>query len=125
MTPEVNFFWFRRDLRLADNTGLYYALKSGLPVIPIFIFDDSILDELPKNDGRVQFIHETLSEIHTELTALGKTLLVEKGNVLSVWKSLIKTYSVKEVFFNKDYEPYAIARDAQVRKLLELSLIHI
>jgi len=44
MKPMVNIFWFRRDLRLSDNAGLYHALKDGNPVLPVFIFDTSILD---------------------------------------------------------------------------------
>ena len=122
---KVAIFWFRRDLRLADNTALYHALKSGLPVLPIFIFDDSILEELPKDDGRVQFIHESLTGIHRELSLLGKTLLVKKGTVLSVWKALLKAYTIKEVFFNKDYEPYAIQRDAQIRAFLETNEVSV
>ncbi len=116
---SIAIFWFRRDLRLVDNTGLYHALKSGLPVLPIFIFDTAILNELSKDDGRVQFIHETLSNIHEELNTLGKTILIKKGDILSIWKELLKEYTIKEVFFNKDYEPYAIQRDILVKKLLE------
>jgi deoxyribodipyrimidine photo-lyase len=54
---KINIFWFRRDLRLKDNAGLYRALKKGIPVLPIFIFDTSILDKLEdKKDRRVEFI---------------------------------------------------------------------
>ena len=63
MKEKINLFWFRRDLRLDDNVGLFNALKSGNPVLPIFIFDSEILDKLPKNDARVSFIHETLQKI--------------------------------------------------------------
>ena len=108
---EVSFFWFRRDLRLEDNIGLFYALKSKFPVIPLFIFDEAILDSLPKNDARVGFIHESLSKINTQLQEIGSSLLVKKGKTIDVWQSLIEEFDVKEVFFNKDYEPYAIQRD--------------
>ncbi|MDZ4329666.1 MAG: deoxyribodipyrimidine photo-lyase [Flavobacterium sp.] len=116
---EVSFFWFRRDLRLEDNIGLFHALKSKYPVIPLFIFDDSILDSLPKNDARVGFIHESLSKINTQLQEIGSSLLVKKGKTLEVWQSLIQEFDVKEVFFNKDYEPYAIQRDIVICEILE------
>ena len=59
--PQINICWFRRDLRLEDHASLYHALKSDLPVLPVFIFDTHILDKLDnKKDKRVVFIHETL-----------------------------------------------------------------
>ena len=115
----VSFFWFRRDLRLEDNIGLFHALESIYPVIPLFIFDDSILDSLPKNDARVGFIHESLSTINEQLKQIGSSLLVKKGETTAVWKSLIQEFDVKEVFFNKDYEQYAITRDDAICKLLQ------
>ncbi|SDX50231.1 cryptochrome/photolyase family protein [Flavobacterium degerlachei] len=116
---EVTFFWFRRDLRLEDNVGLFHALKSKYPVIPMFIFDDSILGSLPKNDARVGFIHESLSKINDKLQEIGISLLIKKGHTTAVWKSLTQEYDVKEVFFNKDYEPYAIKRDTAICELFE------
>ena len=116
---EVSIFWFRRDLRLEDNVGLLQALRSKYLVIPLFIFDDSILDSLPKNDARVGFIHESLSNINTKLQEIGSSLLVKKGITIDVWQSLLKEFDVKEVFFNKDYEPYAIQRDTAICELLE------
>ncbi len=116
---EVSIFWFRRDLRLEDNAGLFYALKSSYPVIPIFIFDEAILNKLPKNDARVGFIHENLSKINAQLEEIGSSLLVQKGETEPVWQTLLTQYDVKEVFFNKDYEPYAAKRDAAICELLD------
>ena len=116
---EVSFFWFRRDLRLEDNVGLFHALQSKYSVIPLFIFDDSILDSLPKNDARVGFIYESLSRINTQLQEIGSSLLVKKGKTIAVWESLLEEFDVKEVFFNKDYEPYAVKRDTTICELLE------
>ena len=116
---QVSFFWFRRDLRLEDNVGLFHALQSDYPVIPLFIFDDAILDNLPKNDARVGFIHESLAKINSQLLEIGSSLLVKKGKTISVWQSLIAEFEIKEVFFNKDYEPYAIQRDLAVSELLQ------
>lgn len=115
----VSLFWFRRDLRLEDNLGLFHALKSPYPVIPMFIFDEAILNKLPKNDARVGFIHENLSRINAQLEELGSSLLVQKGEMETVWQTLLTQYDVKEVFFNKDYEPYAAKRDAAICELLE------
>ena len=116
---EVSVFWFRRDLRLEDNVGLFQALQSKYPVIPLFIFDDSILDSLPKKDARVGFIHDSLSEMNTQLKAISSSLLVKKGKTIPVWQSLLQEFDIKEVFFNKDYEPYATQRDIAICDLLE------
>ena len=116
---EITFFWFRRDLRLDDNIGLFHALQSQYPVIPLFIFDEAILDSLPKDDARVGFIYESLSKINHKLQEIGSSFLVKKGKTLQVWQQLSQEFDVKEVFFNKDYEPYAIQRDLAICKLLE------
>ena len=116
---EISFFWFRRDLRLEDNAGLFHALQSQYPVVPIFIFDEVILDKLPKDDARVGFIHENLSKINEELIQIDSSILVVRGKTLEVWDSLSKEYNIKEVFFNKDYEPYATKRDTEISKYLE------
>jgi deoxyribodipyrimidine photo-lyase len=117
---SLSFFWFRRDLRLHDNHGLYRALTSGMPVQPVFIFDRDILDRLDdKNDRRVDFIHRQLVRLDDELRALGATLIVEYGRPTEIWKKLIKENPVRQVFTNHDYEPYAAHRDTEVKKLLE------
>ncbi|HEU4791727.1 MAG TPA: deoxyribodipyrimidine photo-lyase, partial [Flavobacterium sp.] len=114
---QVSIFWFRRDLRLEDNVGLYHALQSEHPVIPLFIFDTDILNSLPKNDARVGFIHESLSKINTKLNAVESSILIKKGTTIEVWKSLFQEFIISEVFFNKDYEPYAIKRDLAISAL--------
>ena len=120
---QVAVFWFRRDLRLDDNLGLFHALESQFPVIPLFIFDEDILDSLPKRDPRVGFIHESLSKINDELNRIESSLLVKKGKTTAVWESLIQEFDIQEVFFNKDYEPYAIKRDLAICQLLETNHI--
>lgn len=119
MTAQpITFFWFRRDLRLEDNVGLYQALQSAYPVVPLFIFDDAILEHLPKDDARVTFIYESLSKINEKLAELGSSLLVKKGKTREVWQQLMSEFDIKEVFYNKDYEPYAIKRDQEITELL-------
>jgi deoxyribodipyrimidine photo-lyase len=111
----VTIFWHRRDLRLEDNAGLYHALKSGLPVLPIFIFDKHILDKLENRyDKRVDFIHQQLAEIKKQLNELGSDLLVFYGTPEEVWPTIVNQYNVKKVYTNHDYEPYAKERDAWV-----------
>ena len=114
MNNKISVFWFRRDLRLEDNTAFYHALASEKPVLPIFIFDNEILEKLPKDDARVTFIYNTLKAIDEELKKVGSSLLILKGNPINVWKKLVADYEIETVFFNKDYEPYAIKRDKEV-----------
>lgn len=115
---HTSIFWFRRDLRLHDNAGLYHALKNGIPVVPIFIFDTDILGELPKRDARVEFIHQVLCELKTELERLGSSLWVYYGRPVEVWRRLIAEREVTAVFANRDYEPYAIRRDKSIEDIL-------
>ncbi|MGW9686061.1 cryptochrome/photolyase family protein [Flagellimonas sp. 2504JD1-5] len=119
MKQPVSIFWFRRDLRLNDNTGLYHALQSGYPVLPIFIFDTEILDKLPKNDSRVSFFHGQLQKISKELKSRFKSgIAMHLGNPISVFIQLQHQYEVKAVYTNLDYEPYAFKRDREIKNLL-------
>lgn len=110
------FFWFRRDLRLEDNHALYRALSSGLPVLPVFIFDSIILTNLDdRSDARVTFIHRAVQALHAELQALGSTLIVRQGEPSAVWEQLLQEYpGAKGIFTNRDYESYALERDQSV-----------
>ena len=119
MNAFVNIMWFRRDLRLDDNAALYYALKDGLPVLPIFIFDTDILQELEsKTDRRVEFIYQSLERLQKELTKLGSSLDVRQGKPIDVFKALVEEYPIKKVFANHDYEPYAVIRDKNIASFL-------
>lgn len=117
--PEVNIFWFRRDLRLHDNVGLLHALQSGKPILPIFIFDTNILDKLDKpEDLRVQFIHQTLCEMDAQLKQIGSGLTVMYGTPQQMFLDLISIYNIGCVYTNHDYEPYAIKRDQNIHERL-------
>lgn len=119
MKTEVCIFWFRRDLRLEDNVGLYQALSSGYPVLPVFIFDENILEKLEdKWDRRVDYVHQALSQINTHLKASKAKLDTFYGNPLDTFKMLVEKYSVKALFCNRDYEPQAIQRDAEIHEFL-------
>jgi deoxyribodipyrimidine photo-lyase len=118
---KVNIFWFRRDLRLKDNRGLYKSLMSDLPVICIFIFDKNILSELEKNDSRVTFIHQTLEDLNEDIQEAGSHLKVFHDEPESAFESILndKSFQVQKVFTNHDYEPYGVERDSRVEKLLK------
>jgi deoxyribodipyrimidine photo-lyase len=115
----VSVFWFRRDLRLDDNAGLYYALKSSFPVLPVFIFDKEILSQLQdKDDARVTFIHQTIENLAKELQKYGSSLLVLYDKPADAWHKLVNNYEIKAVYTNHDYEPYAKVRDESISQLL-------
>ncbi|MBG44849.1 MAG: deoxyribodipyrimidine photolyase [Aequorivita sp.] len=118
MAEKVNIFWFRRDLRLDDNVGFYKALHGKFPVLPLFIFDTEILNELPKDDARVTFIFETLQKMRNELQKQGSSLAVYFGKPEEIFKKVISEFEVQNVITNHDYEPYAKKRDAAIEKLL-------
>ncbi|MCX6319309.1 MAG: deoxyribodipyrimidine photo-lyase [Bacteroidetes bacterium] len=125
MKPIIHIYWFRRDLRLHDNAALYHALKAGKPVLPLFIFDRNILDELHTvdekltTDRRVEFIHLALQDMQRQLVKLGSSLVVRYGKPADVFTDLLNEYQVEQVFTNHDYEPYAKQRDQQIAELLE------
>jgi deoxyribodipyrimidine photo-lyase len=119
-TVPVTVFWFRRDLRLTDNAGLYYALKEKTNVLPLFIFDTDILDKLEdKADKRVNFIYREIKNLHAELEKYGSSLLVKTGTPEKVWRQLTETYKIEAVYANGDYEPAAIQRDENTARLLK------
>lgn len=116
---KLAIHWFRRDLRLFDNHALFEALKSGNPVLPVFIFDTEILSKLAdKDDRRVDFLHRTLSGLKTQLEKQGSSLLVKYGKPENVWRELLKQFDITTVYTNHDHEPYANERDARIEKIL-------
>ena len=117
---KVTIFWFRRDLRLEDNTGLYYALKNGAPVLPIFIFDRDILDELEdRDDARVTFIRNRVAALNEALESIGSGIKTFYGRPFDVFQTLHKQYDISSVYTNRDYEPYASERDRAIDNYLK------
>ena len=116
---QISVFWFRRDLRIDDNTALFHALNSGLPVLPLFIFDTEILSKLDnKADKRVDLIRQMLVNVQKELEIYNSTLLVKYGNPDEVFRELLSEFDIKAVYANRDYEPKAITRDKKVSEFL-------
>ena len=119
MSQQVSIFWFRRDLRLDDNIGFLEALKGEHLVLPIFIFDKNILEELPEDDARVTFIFENLQKMRDQLQEeYNSSLAMFYGSPDEIFKSLVKDYTIKKVYTNRDYEPYAKTRDEEIKKFL-------
>jgi len=117
---NVTIFWFRRDLRMEDNAGLYRALKDRGNVLPLFIFDADIIDKLEdKKDKRVSFIYYQVQRLKKEVEASGSSLLVKYGKPVEVFDALFAEYQVEAVYTNHDYEPYARERDEGMKKFLE------
>lgn len=116
---KVSIFWFRRDLRLEDNTALYYALTQEKNMLPLFIFDRNILGKLEdKDDARVTFIHQQILNLHKQLAGYGSSMLIKYGKPVEIWQQIIGDYDVENVYTNRDYEPYAKERDLAIKSLL-------
>lgn len=121
MKDPVNVFWFRRDLRLNDNHGLYEALQAGLSVLPVFIFDRNILDKLPADDRRVTLLHKRIEFLNAQLSGFNSGISVFYGDPEGIFKELLGKVKIDTVFTNRDYEPYALERDKAIAALLEKS----
>jgi deoxyribodipyrimidine photo-lyase len=120
MKDSIIVFWFRRDLRLEDNVGLYQALQNDAPVLPIFIFDKEILESLPKNDARVNFIHNQIQKISQQLrTNYDSGVAQYHDKPKNVFQQLVKDYHIQAVYTNHDYEPYAKERDKEIAEFLK------
>ncbi|ATH08704.1 deoxyribodipyrimidine photolyase [Halobacteriovorax marinus] len=115
---KVSIFWFRRDLRVEDNIGLYHALNSSFPVLPIFIFDKNILNKLERDDSRVSFIHECLQNLSEKFRKYDGDLLTFYNSPKNAWKEIFESFDVQEVYTNEDYEPYALSRDKSIEDYL-------
>lgn len=119
MNNKITVFWFRRDLRLEDNIGLYAALKESHPVLPIFIFDEEILEKLPENDPRVTFIYNRLQQMRSQLQVEYNTsLAIYYGKPREIFQRILNGYEVQQVVTNRDYEPYARNRDKEISSFL-------
>jgi deoxyribodipyrimidine photo-lyase len=114
-----SIFWFRRDLRFIDNHGLFQALTQSKIVNPIFIFDENITKKLDTNDHRLAFIKSQLNNLNKELIKFNSSINIYYGTPVKIFEKIISENSIDAVFWNKDYEPYAIKRDKELEKLLK------
>ena len=110
--------WFRRDLRLFDHAALHHALKASSNVTAVFVFDTAILAQLPRQERRVAFIWHSLQQLKAELMEHGSDLIVRYGKATDEIPRLAQERNAVAVYSNHDYEPAAIARDADVARQL-------
>lgn len=113
----MKIFWFRRDLRLFDNTAFLESLKSKGTTLPIFIFDEEILNQLVPDDARVSFIYNELEKLNFELNKSDSGIQIFKGKPTDIFKKLISEHQITGIYFNRDYEPYAVKRDQEISEL--------
>lgn len=119
ISESICIIWFRRDLRLHDNTALYHAIQSGRPLLPLFIVDTGMPEQSNRScDRQMEFVHRTVHELHARLRTCGSGLLVRAGRPLDIFRTLMQEYTVEGVYANEEYEPYAVGRDAGVAALL-------
>ena len=110
--------WFRRDLRVTDNTALHEADRAAERVVPVFCWDDAILRSADVGGARVAFLLESLRSLEANLDALGHRLVVRRGRPEEVLRTLAREAGASAIFANRDYEPYARERDARVAAAL-------
>jgi deoxyribodipyrimidine photo-lyase len=120
MTSAPVIHWFRRDLRLTDNSALNAALESGQPVIPIFVLDENILRSANAGLARVAFMLQGLQALDNSLQALGARLHILEGNPTAVIARLVNQCGASAVYANADYTPYATQRDQQLQHALRV-----
>jgi len=125
--PDKNrtvIYWFRRDLRLNDSNALNKALSIGVSVQPVFIFDTQILTKLAdRDDARVTFIYEQLKALNASLAKYNGAIAVYHDDPLDAWKKIIRDFRPEAVYYNHDYEPYALERDKKISVFLKTQQI--
>lgn len=119
MADTYAIFIFRRDLRIADNKGLQYALHNHKKVIPVFIFTPEQIGSSNKyrSENAIQFMAESLKDLDTELKNKGSRLHIFQGENEKVISNIICTIPVCEIIYNRDYTPYSISRDKKIQAL--------
>jgi deoxyribodipyrimidine photo-lyase len=126
MREKVNIFWFRRDLRLDDNIGLYHSLRDDIPVVPIFIFDSTILEKIKDtSDKRVALLYSFVLDLKKQLNKIETDLMIIHDSPERAWSKICDQFDVQNVYFNEDYEPSAMRRDDQVQDLLGRKNINV
>ena len=115
--------WFRRDLRLQDNTALHEAAsQDDVSILPVFIFDDTLLASKRVGANRLQFMLDALASLAASIDEAGGTLYFFRGKPADVLKHIVAAVGADELYFNRDYSPYARSRDEQVGTALSIPL---
>lgn len=124
MSPQPVIYWFRRDLRLQDNLAFHAALTSGSPVIPLFVFDPSILRSSRSGSPRMAFLLKALAALDQSLRAVGAALIIKHGSPLEVLANMVREQNAAALYFNRDYSPFAVRRDQAIRDVLSVP-VHV
>lgn len=113
-TPSL--IWFRQDLRLADNPALSAAAKAG-PVLALYVLDDSL--PWPIGGASRWWLHHSLESLAAGLKKRGVDLVLLKGKASTVVPDFVRENKIEHVFWNRLYEPAAIARDTELKTTLK------
>lgn len=106
--------WFRRDLRISDNTALSEAVRQAKEIIPVFVLEDALRTGPDVGSARLAFLLQSLDALRRNLEALGYPLVLRRGRSIEVIPALAKELHVEAVFANRRYEPYALRRDEKI-----------
>lgn len=115
----VAVVWYRLDLRLADNPALHAATKTGLPVIPLFIWQPDEEGRWAPASASRWWLHQSLTALDAQLRQLGSRLVIRRGPTSEVFRQLIAEHQVRAVFWNRRYEPAVIKRDTAIKANLK------
>jgi deoxyribodipyrimidine photo-lyase len=116
---STSILWFRRDLRLTDNPALTKALETAQNLIPVYIVAPEEEGAWAIGSASRWWLHHSLAALDHALQRLGSRLLILHGPSLSALRQLIQTSGAQQVYWNRLYEPAAIARDTQIKKALQ------
>lgn len=116
---KKSLFWFRNDLRLIDNHGLYNSLKESDSCVCVYIFDKKLMAQFPPNSYFFNFLYRSVKSLKNQLRALGSDLIVMVGDSTELIPKIARRYNVNSVYANEEYEVDSIARDSIVKKQLE------
>lgn len=116
-THRLSIHWFRRDLRLSDNTALSRAVASSEQIIPLYILSDWEGSHSWTGPGRQQFLCQCLQSLAGNLEALGSRLIIRRGEATEVIAELLEAHAIEAVFLNQDPDPYGKAVEDKLQKL--------
>jgi deoxyribodipyrimidine photo-lyase len=116
--PPV-IWWLRQDLRLADNPALSAAVKTGAAVVALFVLDDETPGPWRWGGASRWWLHHSLAALSADLEARGGKLILRHGVAAKIVSSLIKDMGAREIYWNRQYEPFAVARDKALKASLE------
>ena len=112
--PRTVIHWFRRDLRLTDNTALHHAAKSAEQVTPVFILSAWKNAHDWTGPKRQQFLCGNIASLAKNLENIGSRLIVRCGVAVDELEKLIKETKAEAVFTNRDPDPFGKAMEQKV-----------